>query len=677
MKDELHIGIDVGGSFTDVVAAWGRRLATAKLSSTPADPAIAVLRGLQDVLRQLDATPDEITSLSHGTTVATNAALERKGARVGFITTAGFEDVIEIGRLQRTHIYDLATEAETPVFIAPRHVRLGVAERIGPDGAVVTELDEQAVHDAVDQLVRAGVTSIAVGYLFAYLNPAHERRTRDIIAAYDPVLPVSLSSEVDPRFREYERFTTTLFDAYLKPLVAAYLGRLDRQMQGSGRFHVIRSSGGLCSAAEAAGRPVMLLQSGLAAGVLGACATAVAAGYPDAITVDIGGTSCDVALTKAGRAGLRSETRLQTFPIRTPTLDVSTIGAGGGSIAWLDAAGSLHVGPESAGATPGPACYGRGGTAATVTDASLVLGYVSANRFAGGGVALDRDAARAAIAPIAEALGLTIEDTAAGIHRILNAAMTDEIHRISLHRGDDPRDYALVLLGGGGPIHGAALARDLGIRRMVIPLVPGLLAAYGLLMAGVTHEQTRPFGYRLDEAVLPALAAECAMLDRRGRAALVGVATASFTVQMRYAGQSHELEVALPNLAGPDFVATLRLRFEHLHRQFYGRTSPGRAIEITSLSAVHAAAPLPAPVFEPPSVGSLARALSGGRPVYDDRQRRFVDTPVYDRLALPAGTRLPGPAIIEQLDTTTILPVGAVAEMAPSGALIVSLAGAA
>ena len=670
--DELHIGIDVGGTFTDVVAAYGRRLATAKLSSTPADPAIAVLRGLHDVLRQLGAAPDAITSLSHGTTVATNAALERKGARVGFITTAGFEDVIEIGRLQRTDIYDLATQSETPVFIAPRPMRLGVTERIGPDGAVVTALDEPAVHAAVDRLVREGATSIAVGYLFAYLNPVHEQRTRAIIAAYDPALLVSLSSDVDPRFREYERFTTTLFDAYLKPLVANYLGRLEQHLAGAARFNVIRSSGGLCSAAAAAARPVMLLQSGLAAGVLGACATAVAAGYPDAITVDIGGTSCDVALTKAGRAGLRSETRLQTFPIRTPTIDVSTIGAGGGSIAWLDAAGGLHVGPESAGAAPGPACYGKGGTAATVTDASLVLGYVSADRFADGRVALDRQAARASIAPIAEALGLTIEDAAAGIHRILNAAMTDEIHRISLHRGDDPRDYALVLLGGGGPIHGAALARDLGIRRMVIPLVPGLLAAYGLLMARVTHEQMRPFGRVLDDAALPALAAACAMLDRQGRVAL-DTATASFTAQMRYAGQSHELEVALPEPTAPGFIPTLRQRFEQLHSQFYGRISPGRAIEITSLAATHAAAPPPAPVFEPPSVGDLARALTGSRPVYDDRQRRFVDTPVYERLALPAGTRLHGPAIVEQLDTTTILPAGASAAMTPSGALVVSL----
>ncbi len=673
MTGALHFGIDVGGTFTDVVATHGDQVVTAKLSSTPDDPARAVLQGLASVLAQLGAAPADVTSLAHGTTVATNAALERKGAKVGFLTTAGFEDVIEIGRLQRSAIYDLATGPETPIFIAPREMRLGVTERVGPDGAIVTALDARSVTEALGRLVERGAQSIAIGYLFAHLNPANEQCTRDIVLARYPHMPVSLSSDVDPRFREYERFTTTLFDAYLKPAVAHYLHRLDQQLSANGpaRFSVMRSSGGLCAAAEAASRPVTLLHSGLAAGVLGACAAAMESGFPDAITVDIGGTSCDVALTKNGVPSLRSETRLQTFPIRTPTIDVSTIGAGGGSIAWLDAAGGLHVGPESAGAVPGPACYGRGGTSPTVTDASLVLGYISADRFAGGTLRLDAAAARAAIAPLAHTLGLSIEDAAAGIHRILNAAMTDEIRRISLHRGEDPRHFALVLLGGGGPVHGAELGRDLGITQLVIPLVPGLLAAYGLLIAPTTHEQAHPFGHDLTDAAMPALRQACAALDQRGQAAFSGATPkASYTAYMRYAGQSHELEVPLSDLFN---AAAIRESFERMHAQFYGRTSPDRAVQITGVAATHALPPRAAPVFQPPATGALAEAWRGNRPVYDWRQRRFAETPVYDRAALPASLHLQGPAIIEQLDTTTVVSAGTVATMARSGALLIDL----
>ncbi len=677
MTDALHVGIDVGGTFTDVVAAQGDRVVTAKLSSTPDDPARAVMAGLDSALAQLGVTVAAVTSLAHGTTVATNAALERKGARVGFLTTAGFEDVVEIGRLQRSAIYDLATGPETPVFIAPRHARVGVIERVGPDGAVVTPLDEDSVAAAIDRVVTQGAEAVAVGYLFAHLAPAHERRSREIIQARYPDLPVSLSCEVDPRFREYERFTTTLFDAYLKPSVAHYLRQLDDRLAAAGRtrLQVMRSSGGLCPVGEAASRPVTLLHSGLAAGVLGACAAATAAGFPDAITVDIGGTSCDVALTKGGAASLRSETRLQTFPIRSPTIDVSTIGAGGGSIARLDAAGGLHVGPDSAGAAPGPACYGRGGTAPTVTDASLVLGYIGTDGFAGGTLRLDPAAARAAIAPLAHALGLSLEDTAAGIHRILNAAMTDEIRRISLHRGEDPRRFALVLLGGGGPVHGAELGRDLGIDQLVVPLAPGLLAAYGLLIAPVTHEQAQPFGHILTAEAMPALRRACAALDERGRAAFdAGAApVASTTVQMRYAGQSHELEVPLLDPVDPE---ALRGRFERMHHQFYGRTSPDRAVQITAIATTHALAPGAAPAFQAAAGGTLAAARRGCRPVYDWRRRRFVDTPVYDRATLPTGMRLPGPAVIEQMDTTTLVPDGTVASMAPSGALLIRLGAA-
>jgi N-methylhydantoinase A/oxoprolinase/acetone carboxylase beta subunit len=669
-----RVGIDVGGTFTDVVAIDGNRLVVAKLSSTPDDPAVAVLRGLQDVLTRLGTTVDALDLVAHGTTVATNAALERKGARVGFLTTAGFEDVIEIGRLQRTAIYDLQAEAETPTFVAPRRARFGIPERVGADGQVIVKLDEAAVASAVDRLVQQeGVTAIAVGYLFAFLHPEHERRTREIVLERHPGFPVSISSEVDPRVREYERFATTLFDAYLKPLVADYLARLETS--GIQRLRVMRSSGGLCDVAEAANRPIALLQSGLAAGVLGACATAVTAGFTDAITVDIGGTSCDVALIANGVPGRRSEIRIGTIPVRTATIDVHTIGAGGGSIAWLDGSGGLRVGPESAGAVPGPACYGAGGARPTVTDASLVLGYIGADRFAGGSLRLDRSAAAAAISPLAAALGLTLEDAAAGIHRVLNAAMTDEIRRITLHRGADPREFALVLLGGGGPLHGAELGADLGIRDLIVPQLPGLQAAAGLLAAPFTHEQSIAFRDVLTPALAARLQEACGTLDRRGRAALGDAAdlAARLSAHMRYAGQSHELEVPLPDTVGSDLVATLRRRFEQMHTSYYGRSNPDRAIEITGLMASHSVPAQPISLDRPPRRGSLVEAWRDDRPVYDWRRRAWQPTPVYDRDALPDDAVLAGPAIVEQLDATLLLPAGAVARVLPSGALLMRL----
>ena len=660
----LRVGIDVGGTFTDVVGFRGHRMLQAKHPSTPHDPALAVLHGLADVMAQAGAGPEDLEFLAHGTTVATNAALERKGARVGLLTTAGFEDVVEIGRLQRTAIYDLDARAETPTFVAPRRRRLGIPERIGSDGGIVIPLDEPRVIAAIDWLVEEeAIEAVAVGYLFSFLDPKHERRTRALIAARYPGLPVSLSSDVDPRFREYERFATTLFDAYLKPRVEDYLRHLEASV--AGQLHVMRSSGGLGSVREVVANPVALLQSGLAAGVLGARAAAIEAGYPNAITVDVGGTSCDVALIKGGEPGRRNEMRLGTVPIRSPAIDVHTIGAGGGSIARLDGAGLLHVGPDSAGAVPGPACYGTGGNQPTVTDASLVLGYIGPDGFAGRRMRLDPAAARAAIAPLAEGLGLSIEEAAAGIHRVVNAAMTDAIRRISLHRGDDPRSFALLLLGGGGPLHGAELALDLGINDLVVPRVPGLLAAYGLLTAPVTREWSIPFRGLASDGLRHELQAACAPAHAQG---------SDVTAHMCYAGQSHELDVPVLDIQLDDAMATLRARFELLHVRLYGRANPGRAIEITGLVAVGSCPPPPLPLPPPSGPSSLAGAHRGSRPVYDWRARRWIETPVYDRDSLPCGAALHGPAIIEQMDTTTVLPTGSIGRHAAGGALLIRTA---
>lgn len=681
--DQIQVGVDIGGTFTDFVAIHGTRFVTAKVSSTPHDPTVAVLQGLRDMLAKLQVDLSAITRLAHGTTIATNAAIERKGARVGFICNAGFEDIVEIGRLQRSNIYDLATTPETPIFIAPRNRRVGVPERLGPDGGIVTALDEAAVTVAIKSLVeQKEITSLAVGFLFSYLNPVHERRVRNIVRGLYPALPVSLSSDVDPRFREYERFTTTLFDAYLKPLVSNYLDHLESFLGSDARrrFYVMQSSGGLSSAPEASERPVTLLKSGLAAGVIGACHAASTAGFSDIISVDIGGTSCDVALIKAGRPSLKSESAVGPCPIRIPVVEVSTIGAGGGSIAWLDAVDGLHVGPESAGATPGPACYGLGSSFPTITDASLVLGYISADTFAGGRLKLDARAAIASLEPLAKRLKLTVSETAAGMHRIINATMTDEIRRISLHRGEDPRHFSLLLLGGGGPLHGAALAEDLGVTTLVIPPFAGLLAAYGLLVADVTCQRLRPFRRLLDEATMVDLIALCNEIDDEGRKTLakdIAIQRLHFELvaQMRYVGQSHELEVALPALHDVALAGRIREEFEKQHIRVFGRSSPDRPIEFTALIATHAARQDALPNFTPPNEGAVPDALRGRRPVYFWQLHDFVDTPVYERKDLPSGAELIGPAIIEQFDTTSVIPPRATARVHNSGALLVTLKG--
>jgi N-methylhydantoinase A len=679
--DPLYVGVDIGGTFTDFIATSGTRLLTAKIPSTPSDPALAMLQGLQQLLQENDLELSDVKRLAHGTTVATNAMIEHRGGRVAFLTTRGFEDVIEIGRMSRSNIYDLHLSAETPVFIAPRRFRIGIPERLAPDGTIITALDETAVEAAVETMVTDhGVTAFAVGYLFSYCNPVHEQRTRDIIRAKYPNVLVSISSEVNPQFREYERFSTTLIDAYLRPPVAAYLNRVAEHLKidENQKFFIMQSSGGLCSANQALQNAVTLLKSGLAAGVVGACEIAIEAGYRDIISVDIGGTSCDVALVTDGTPITRSENTFQTFPIRVPMIDVNTVGAGGGSIAWLDDAGGLHVGPQSAGAMPGPACYGRGGTQPTVTDASVVLGYLNPSFFAGGKLKLDRERAINSLKSIADSLGLKLDAMASGIHRIVNAAMTNEIRKVSLQRGHDPRKFALVLLGGAGPLHGAELARDLDITTLIIPLIPGLLAAQGLLFAKITHNETVPLRRGLKTLSRAELLAQCQELDRRGRAFLAedGIRddiTVQYTGHMRYSGQSFELDVVIPPLDSETCVEALRKRFDDMHRRIYGRENSDREVELIGLSATQIGDQPRPPAFQVPPASRLSDAFLGKRHAYFATSGSYVEAAVYDRSKLSIGVRFQGPAIVEQLDTTTIVPPDASVYVHRSGALIMTL----
>ena len=612
----------------------------------------------------------------HGTTVATNAVLEQKGAVTAILTTEGFEDVLELGRMKRSRMYDLAMDPEVPTFLAPRRRRIGIRERLDARGQVLVPLDEDAVRAAVPALRAQAVQAIAVCYLFSFVNPAHERRTREIVAELAPEISVSLSSEVDPTFREYERLCVTAFDAYLGPVVKRYLAGLADTLRGLGVPGVpliMRSRGGIVSAALAAQQPVTLFLSGPAGGVIGAGFAAERSGVRDFVSLDMGGTSNDVAMVRDGTPLLASEGAIGPYPVRTPMVDVNTIGAGGGSIAWIDAAGGLRVGPRSAGADPGPACYGRGGDEATVTDASVVLGYLNPARFAGGTLALDVAAAERAVATVGRRLGVDTVTAAAGIHRVVNARMADQIRLVTIKRGYDPRQFSLVVLGGAGPVHGAALAAEMGMAEVLVPEAPGVLAAFGLLAAAIEHHHARTLQARTDAADLDAVNRCLAELDAagRGRMGEEGVPAdhvrVAYAADMRYVGQAYELEVPIAVPVTPERMPEILAAFHAVHERVYGYARTQQPVEFVNFRAVHSY-PLPRPVVTPAAraTGSLADARLGERRAYFGA---FVPTAIYERARLPLGARLAGPAIVEQSDTTTVIPPGVTALVDDAGNL--------
>jgi N-methylhydantoinase A len=521
-----------------------------------------------------------------------------------------------------------------------------------------------------------GVQAIAVCYLFSFVNPAHERRTRELFAQVAPEISVSLSSEVDPTFREYERLCVTAFDAYLGPVVKRYLAGLADTLHGlgiPGLPLIMRSRGGIVSAALAAQQPVTLFLSGPAGGVIGASSAAERSGVRDFVSLDMGGTSNDVAVVRGGRPLLASEGSIGPYPVRTPMVDVNTIGAGGGSIAWIDAAGGLRVGPRSAGAEPGPACYGRGGDEATVTDASLVLGYLNPARFAGGAMTLDVDAAARALEAIGRRLGVDAVTAAAGIHRVVNARMADQIRLVTIKRGYDPRQFALVVLGGAGPVHGAALAAEMGMAEVLVPEAPGVLAAFGLLAAAIEHQHARTLQARTDAADLGAINRLLGELDAAGRARMreEGVPAAdvrvAYAADMRYVGQAYELEVPVTAPLAPAGVADALTAFHAVHERVYGYARTQQPVEFVNFRAVHGY-PLPRPLVRPsaPAQGRPADARIGERPAYFEG---FVPTTIYERARLAPGARVAGPAIIEQPDTTTVVPPGVAATVDEAGTL--------
>lgn len=676
----MQIGVDIGGTFTDIVALDGQgRLVLTKVPSTPKDLLEGIGAAVQRILALHGAAgPGDVERFIHGTTVATNAVLEQKGAVTAVLTTEGFEDVLELGRMKRARMYDLDMGPETPTFLAPRRRRVGIRERLDARGNVLTPLDEAQVRTEVAALRAQGVQAIAVCYLFSFVNPGHERRTREICREVAPELSVSLSCEVDPTFREYERLCVTAFDAYLGPVVKRYLAGLAEALRSLGVPAVpliMRSRGGIVSAALAAQQPVTLFLSGPAGGVVGARFAAERSGVRDFVSLDMGGTSNDVAVVRRGEPLIASEGAIGPYPVRTPMVDISTIGAGGGSIAWIDGAGGLRVGPRSAGAEPGPACYGRGGDQATVTDASLLLGYLNPARFAGGLMTLDVAAAEHALGAIGRRLGLDAVAAAAGIHRVINARMADQIRLVTIKRGYDPRQFALVVLGGAGPVHGVPLAEEMGMAEVLVPEAPGVLAAFGLLTAAIEHHHARTLQARADRLDLDAVNRCLRELDAAGRARMreeavdQGEVGVSYAADMRYVGQAYELEVPIATPVVDARVPEIVETFHRVHERVYGYARVQQPVEFVNFRAVHTF-PLPPPVVRPGARagGTVDDARAGERPTYF-APAGFVTTPIYDRARLPAGARVAGPAIVEQVDTTTVIPPGHAALVDPSGNL--------
>jgi len=671
-----RVGFDVGGTFTDfVLQSPSGDLLTAKRLTTYPDPSEACLAGLDALLTQGGVAWSDVTQATHGTTLGSNIVIERKARGVGLLTTRGFRDVLIIGREKRYQVYDLQIEKPAPLI--PRRLIGEVTERILADGTVRTELDEADARRAIRALVARGVTTLAICLLHAYLNPAHERRLAAIVAEEAPDVTVTLSHEVSPTFREYERTSTTVVNAYVMTAIRDYLRAMAAAMTGRGyrgRLFVMQSSGGIATAEAMQRHPVRMIESGPAAGALMAAAYGELTGHRDLIAFDMGGTTAKLALIEAGRPATTTAFELHRvnnapgsgLPMNIQAIDLVEIGAGGGSIARARL-GVVAVGPESASSAPGPVCYGRGGLEPTVTDADVVLGYINPDYFADGSITLRPGAAARAIDErIGRPLGLSLEDAAWGIHTIVNTNMELATRVVSIERGRDPRDLTLVAFGGSGPVHGCRLAQALGIPRVILPAAAGVTAAIGLLAAEVKFDVARTYVQRLDGADPAAvdtmygeMAAQATAVVRES--AVAGQVALVRSADARYVGQGYELAVPVPSgRLDADALVRVRASFDEVYAARYGYASPTEPVEIVTwkLSAVGGS---PRIALAKAATRSVGEGRKGTRRAYFPEARGYVDTPVYDRYALAAGTLLSGPAIVEERESTTVLPPGVTA----------------
>ncbi len=672
----LRIGIDSGGTFTDVClfdedtgafSIW-------KLSSTPDDPSVAIADGTQAALERYGGTGGDVSFFGHGTTVATNALIQNRGAKTGLIVNDGFRDLLELRRQTRPHLYDLQTDK--PTALVPRDRRLEVQGRLLYDGAVEKEPDEGEVRAAARQLRDLEVEAAAVCFLYSFVDPAHENMVARILQEELDGVFITTSHQVCPEFREYERLSTTVVNAFLGPVIKGYLSRLTPRLREGGiaaPLHITQSNGGTITFETASTLPVRTVLSGPSTGVVGALETGKIVGIDDIITFDMGGTSTDVSLIDGGRPGTTTEAEVHGYPIKTPMIDIHTVGAGGGSIAYVDSGGFLKVGPRSAGATPGPICYGLGNGEPTVTDANVVLQILNPRALLGGRMPIEREPAVQAMEILGGKLGLSALGAAAGIIRVVTANMARAIRLVSVQRGHDPRDYCLIPFGGGGPVHAGRLARELGMRRILVPRNPGILCALGLLLTDLRNDLSVTRRMAVDASAIGAIRDvistlhgdaeswfdnEAVPLDRRRLVT---------SADMRYAGQNYELNVPIPNVANDAALLDgLIANFSQAYDRRYDFTAPDEAIEIVTFR-VEAYGIVDKPQFAPSEDGGPdpSAAILETRDVFISEVEEFVPTQVYDRDLLRPGNRIIGPSVVEQMDSTTFILPGQLAAVDP------------
>ena len=686
-----RVGIDIGGTFTDLVLiddASGER-AIGKVLTTPDDPSEAVEQGLRGLLEREDVEASRLKTIIHGTTLVTNALIERRGTATALLTTEGFRDAVAIGTEHRYDMYDIFLEKPEP--LVPRSLRYGVRERVLDDGSVLRDLDEEQVRAIAGELLERGIGAVAVSFLHGFRNPVHEQRVAEILAEEAPGVAVSLSSEVSPEIREYERTSTTIANVYVRPLVERYLQRLEerlRRLGFDGSFYVMLSNGGTASVETACRFPVRLLESGPAAGALAAAFYGEAAGFSEVLSFDMGGTTAKACLIDGGEPLTSTDfevARVYRFkkgsglPVKTSVIEMIEIGAGGGSIARVGPLGLPKIGPESAGADPGPACYGRGGKEPTVTDADLLLGYLDPDFFLGGRMRLDYGAAEKAMRKISDALGVDPLKAAWGVHQVVDENMANAARVHAAERGKDPRKYLLLAFGGAGPVHAHRVARALGVPGFVAPLGAGTASAFGFLCAPLSFDLARSLYGRLDELDWDAANAALAEMEEEGRELLraSGVADEDVRVrrlgEMRYVGQGHEVGVKLPEgTLGPDDVEGISAGYREEYRRLYGREGPDVPLEAITWR-VEVSAPRPEILQEEWSGDprALDEARKGKREIYLPEEEGFAAVPVYDRYRLDPGAAFDGPAVVEERESTVIVGPDSRAEVDGSRNLIV------
>jgi N-methylhydantoinase A len=676
----MRVSVDVGGTFTDVIvldeATGAIRLE--KVATTPANPAEGVLQGFQ----KADAAASAIGFFVHGTTLGINAMLTRSGAKVAVVTTRGFRDVYLLGRTDREPMYDF--KHKKPESLVPRYLCFEIDERLNYKGEVLTPFNREQAREVVRRIKAEGAQSVAVCFLHSYANPAHELAMLEVLQQEAPEISVTLSHLLSREYREYERTSTTVIDAYIKPITRTYLTRLDNELRDDGfggHFLMTRSGGGAMTLETAKDQPVHLVLSGPAGGVIGAAYLGKLIGEPNLITFDMGGTSLDVSLIADGHVTIENQQIFELLPISIPTIDIHTIGSGGGSIAWTDDGGHLQVGPKSAGADPGPACYNKGGQDVTFTDAALTIGYLDPDNFLGGEIQIDAELARAAIEKLTGKLGMSANDVAAGIVHISEAKMAGAVRVISIERGYHPKDFALCAFGGGGAFVAANVARELGIPRAIIPPGPANFSALGMLMVDVVHDYAQTSVMGLEKLDTAAVNEIYATLKAQGLAALAedgfAAENQSFipTAELRYRGQEHTVNIPMPGLElQPEHIPAIVEAFNSAHQQQYGHSMMEDPIEIVTFR-LRAVGLLPRPNLSTIDKGSgdIAAAHKGTRSVYNRARAGTIDYQVYDRARLGAGDSLSGPAIVEEDSSTTLVHEGDSLTVGNYGELVITI----